>query len=37
MLSLRFESDSKAGLHKIKSDFIEVLAHDFDPAMLKQN
>lgn len=35
MLSLRFESDSSAGLHKIKSDFVEVLSPDFDPEILK--
>jgi len=35
MLSLRFESDCEEGLKKIKSDFIKVLAHDFDVDMLK--
>lgn len=36
MLSLRFESDTQVGLQKIKSDVIDVLAHDFDVDMLKQ-
>lgn len=36
MLSLRFESDTQAGLNHIKSDVIDVLAHDFDVDMLKQ-
>ncbi len=35
MLSLRFESDSEIGLHKIKYDFIQVLSHYFDIDILK--
>jgi phosphomannomutase/phosphoglucomutase len=35
MLSLRFESDSLEGLKKIKSDFIDVLGHDFNTETLK--